>query len=73
MNKKNGKRKVEAFIEIFIKMKSIKNLLQLFNKIIYEIIYTFVKTTSIFQPPHSMKFMDLNNIVVYITPPFPKN
>jgi hypothetical protein len=34
------------------------NLLRMFNRGIYETIYTFMKTRPIFQPPHSRGFMN---------------
>ncbi len=37
------------------------NLPRLFNKNIYEIIDTFIKTITIFKPLYSKDFMDLND------------
>jgi hypothetical protein len=39
------------------------NLPKVFNKNIYEMIDSFMKTKPIFQPPHFRDFMDLNDAV----------
>jgi hypothetical protein len=41
------------------------NLFTQFNENIYEMLDAFMNTKPIFQPMHSMDFMDLNNLKVY--------
>jgi len=41
------------------------NLFTQFNESIYEMMDVFMNTKPMFQPMHSMDFMDLNNLKVY--------
>jgi hypothetical protein len=49
---------------MFPSNKIAMNLFTQFNESIYEIIDAFMNTKPIFQPMHSMDFMDLNNLKV---------
>jgi hypothetical protein len=50
---------------MFLSNKTAMNLFTQINENIYEMIDAFMNTKPIFQPMHSMDFMDLNNLKVY--------